>query len=103
MCGRTLIRRGDQREPHHSGTDISLERLSDLGVIYQEIPIDGAGEWEKTIDVFAKERGYKNVSQRLMDWNGADCEARPYNGDQGGAWRGVRDEDQVVLRRVSGG
>ncbi|KAK1921410.1 1,2-dihydroxy-3-keto-5-methylthiopentene dioxygenase [Papiliotrema laurentii] len=51
---------GDQREPHHSGTDVSLETLKALGVIYQEIPIDAQGEWEKKIDAFAKERGYKN-------------------------------------------
>jgi hypothetical protein len=82
---RRLTGRGDQREPHNSGTDISLYHLSDLGVIYQEIPIDAAGEWEKKIDVFAKERGYKNVSGRVGLEAKADREARPYNGDEGGA------------------
>ena len=62
-----LTSRGDQREPHHSGEDVSLEVLGELGVIHREFPIDKAGEWEKNIDVFAKERGYKNVSDVHFD------------------------------------
>jgi cupin superfamily acireductone dioxygenase involved in methionine salvage len=84
-----LTNRGDQREPHHSGTDVSLERLSDLGVIYQEIPIDEAGEWEKKIDVFAKERGYKNVSPQAFDMGDCSRAAGPYNSHEGGARRNV--------------
>ncbi|WRT63382.1 1,2-dihydroxy-3-keto-5-methylthiopentene dioxygenase [Kwoniella shivajii] len=54
---------GDQRLPHDSGNPISHKSLSDLGVIYKQIPIDDEKEWEKEIDVFAKERGYKNRDQ----------------------------------------
>jgi hypothetical protein len=65
-ASRTLVaqltNRGDQREPHHSGEDVSLELLGERGVVYREFPIDSEGKWEKDIDVFAKERGYKNVS-----------------------------------------
>jgi hypothetical protein len=43
---------------------VDPKTLADLGVIYEEIPIDAEGTWQKTIDVFAKERGYKNVSRR---------------------------------------
>jgi len=70
-CPPALTSRGDQREPHHSGEDVSLEVLGELGVIHREFPIDKAGEWEKNIDVFAKERGYKNVSDIYLDqWLG---------------------------------
>ena len=58
--------RGDQREEHDSGSDISLDHLKKLGVIYKEIPIDQDGQWEKEIDAFAKERGYKNVRLALL-------------------------------------
>ena len=63
------MNRGDQREAHHSGEDVSLEVLGELGVIYREFPIDSEGKWEKDIDVFAKERGYKNVSGRILFWD----------------------------------
>lgn len=35
--------------------------LEQLGVIYKFIDVDSEGQWEKKIDVFAKERNYKNV------------------------------------------
>ncbi|OCF34933.1 1,2-dihydroxy-3-keto-5-methylthiopentene dioxygenase [Kwoniella heveanensis CBS 569] len=54
---------GDQRLPHDSGNPISLNTLGELGVIYKTIPIDEDKQWEKEIDVFAKERGYKNRDQ----------------------------------------
>ncbi|KAK8844574.1 1,2-dihydroxy-3-keto-5-methylthiopentene dioxygenase [Kwoniella newhampshirensis] len=54
---------GDQRLPHDSGSSISESTLKHLGVTYKEIPIDPQGSWEKEIDVFAKERGYKNRDQ----------------------------------------
>ncbi|WWD22879.1 1,2-dihydroxy-3-keto-5-methylthiopentene dioxygenase [Kwoniella shandongensis] len=57
---------GDQRLPHDSGSSISESTLQQLGVIYKRIPIEGDHknkEWEKDIDVFAKERGYKNRDQ----------------------------------------
>ncbi|CAD6573896.1 MAG: 1,2-dihydroxy-3-keto-5-methylthiopentene dioxygenase [Tremellales sp. Tagirdzhanova-0007] len=50
---------GDQREPHE-GDAVSLITLAELGVIYKEIPVDDGGKWEKTLDEFAKEKGYKN-------------------------------------------
>lgn len=56
--------RGDQREPHDSGNSISSSTLADLGVIYKEIPIEEDGKWEGEVEVFAKERGYKNVRRR---------------------------------------
>ncbi|WWC97274.1 1,2-dihydroxy-3-keto-5-methylthiopentene dioxygenase [Kwoniella sp. B9012] len=54
---------GDQRLPHDSGNPISLNTLSELGVIYKEIPIDEEKKWEKEIDEFAIQRGYKNRDQ----------------------------------------
>ncbi|WVQ85147.1 1,2-dihydroxy-3-keto-5-methylthiopentene dioxygenase [Cryptococcus sp. DSM 104549] len=54
---------GDQRLPHDSGHEISEPVLETLGVTYKRIDIDQGGEWEKKIDVFAKERGYKNRDQ----------------------------------------
>lgn len=62
LCYSILTSRGDQRLAHDTGNDVSVETLSSLGVIYHSIPIDSQGEWEGKIDVFAKERGYKNVS-----------------------------------------
>ncbi|WWC57773.1 1,2-dihydroxy-3-keto-5-methylthiopentene dioxygenase [Kwoniella dejecticola CBS 10117] len=54
---------GDQRLPHDSGNPISLNTLSDLGVIYKQIPIGDDKKWEDEINSFAKERGYKNRDQ----------------------------------------
>jgi len=57
-----------------------MEVLGELGVIYREFPIDEAGEWEKNIDVFAKERGYKNVSGRRVFSSMISCGAGPSEG-----------------------
>ncbi|WVR03238.1 1,2-dihydroxy-3-keto-5-methylthiopentene dioxygenase [Kwoniella sp. DSM 27419] len=54
---------GDQRQPHDSGNPISNRTLTELGVIYKSFPIDEDKQWEKEIDAFAKERGYKNRDQ----------------------------------------
>lgn len=53
--------RGDQREEHDSGSTFSPDELEKLGITYRTIPIDDEGKWKDAIDVFAKERGYKNV------------------------------------------
>lgn len=47
--------------PHDTGKSVSVEQLADLGVVYSSIPIDEEGRWQKEIDEFAKDRGYKNV------------------------------------------
>lgn len=59
-----LTTSGDQRLAHDSGTTIPEDTLAKLGVVYRYIPIDNDGKWEKEIDVFAKERGYKNVGHK---------------------------------------
>ncbi|RXK40691.1 1,2-dihydroxy-3-keto-5-methylthiopentene dioxygenase [Tremella mesenterica] len=51
---------GDQRQPHDSGIEISSSELERLGLVYVNIPIDEEGQWEKEIDTFAEQRGYKN-------------------------------------------
>lgn len=45
---------GDQREPHDSGKDVSLEQLKDLGILYYRFA-DVAD-----VDKLAAERRYKN-------------------------------------------
>ncbi|GAA5872126.1 hypothetical protein JCM8547_003814 [Rhodosporidiobolus lusitaniae] len=45
---------GDQRLPHHSGEDVSLDQLKRIGVL----AFPGVGEEE--VERIAKERGYKN-------------------------------------------
>ncbi|TYJ54523.1 1,2-dihydroxy-3-keto-5-methylthiopentene dioxygenase [Cryptococcus floricola] len=54
---------GDQRLPHDTGKYLSEEILAKLGVTYKFIPIDEQEQWKNSIDVFAKERGYKNRDQ----------------------------------------
>ncbi|GAA6023207.1 hypothetical protein JCM10207_004479 [Rhodosporidiobolus poonsookiae] len=45
---------GDQRLPHHSGEDVSVEQLKAIGVLpYPEIELE-------EVERIAKERGYKN-------------------------------------------
>jgi 1,2-dihydroxy-3-keto-5-methylthiopentene dioxygenase len=45
---------GDQRLPHDSGREVSVEDLNKLGVLYYHFPsVDG-------VDALAAERGYKN-------------------------------------------
>jgi 1,2-dihydroxy-3-keto-5-methylthiopentene dioxygenase len=45
---------GDQREPHDSGRDVSVEELSKLGVLYYHFP------QVEQVDKMAAEREYKN-------------------------------------------
>jgi len=45
---------GDQREPHDSGRDVSIDTLSNLGVLYYRMP-----ELE-AVDKLAADRSYKN-------------------------------------------
>lgn len=48
---------GDQRLPHDSGREVSLEQLARVGVLYSHHPtVD-------TVDELAKERSYKNRDQ----------------------------------------
>ncbi|GMM55822.1 acireductone dioxygenase (Ni2+-requiring) [Maudiozyma humilis] len=49
----------DSREPHNSGTPVSLERLAALGVLYRHL------ETEAEVQALARERHYKN--QDIMD------------------------------------
>jgi 1,2-dihydroxy-3-keto-5-methylthiopentene dioxygenase len=57
--------RGDQRAEHDSGNAYSAADLDKLGIVYRSIPIDAEGKWQGEIDMFAKERGYKNVGHSL--------------------------------------
>jgi len=45
---------GDQREPHDSGRDVSLDDLEKLGVLYYRFPD------ESEVDSLAAQRSYKN-------------------------------------------
>lgn len=49
--------KGDQREPHDSGKEVSEETLAKLGVVYHHCPTIEA------VDELARERGYKNRDQ----------------------------------------
>ncbi|OJJ43754.1 hypothetical protein ASPZODRAFT_135777 [Penicilliopsis zonata CBS 506.65] len=51
---------GDQREAHDSGRTVSEEYLKNLGVIYQHCPT------VESVDVLAKERGYKNRDEIVV-------------------------------------
>lgn len=51
---------GDQRDPHDSGRQVSIEQLDKIGVIYFNIP-SGSEEMVQTeLDKIAKERNYQN-------------------------------------------
>ncbi|KAH7924182.1 1,2-dihydroxy-3-keto-5-methylthiopentene dioxygenase [Leucogyrophana mollusca] len=51
---------GDQRLLHDSGNHVEDKVLHSLGVRYWHIPIDAEGQYEKSVDAVAEERGYKN-------------------------------------------
>lgn len=48
---------GDQRSPHDSSREVTVETLERLGLKYWGIPVEGH---ETKIDQVAKERDYKN-------------------------------------------
>lgn len=50
----TVLMQGDQREPHDSGKDVSVDQLGKLGVLYYRVA-DQEG-----VDKIASERNYKN-------------------------------------------
>ncbi|EJU03834.1 ARD/ARD family protein [Dacryopinax primogenitus] len=50
----------DQRLPHDSGEEVSLDTLSHLGVLYWSIPVGEGDSIPAGVDAIAKERGYKN-------------------------------------------
>lgn len=91
---------GDQRLAHDTGDAVSVDRLAELGVLSNSIPIDEEGQWQKEIDEFAKARGYKNVSSLccLQIW--FLTPARPDHCHTRGPRRGVRDKNSLLLRRV---
>ena len=51
---------GDRCLLHDSGKAVSKETLQSLNLLYWNIPIDPAGQWQATIDEVAKSRDYKN-------------------------------------------
>jgi protein tyrosine phosphatase (PTP) superfamily phosphohydrolase (DUF442 family) len=57
MLFHALIRRGDQREQHDSGTSVSIEALKDFGLTYEHIPVDDAGKWEGDIGKLSETPG----------------------------------------------
>lgn len=51
---------GDQRLPHDSGRDLSIEDLKAIGVLYYQIPeVEGVNE-------LARERGYRNRDEIIV-------------------------------------
>ncbi|KZP01409.1 1,2-dihydroxy-3-keto-5-methylthiopentene dioxygenase [Calocera viscosa TUFC12733] len=50
----------DQRLPHDSGEEVSLDTLDQLGVLYWSIPVAEGESIPSGVDAIAKERGYKN-------------------------------------------